>query len=208
MCVADDFAYGAEYMVPPTPVPATPPREGNHVGPPTGWEDTATPADRPSPSSKAAEPGKPLHRLAEVRRQQGLSVRSAARRMGVSMSQVRAEEQPDHNLSLVDLMRWQQALEVPLVDLLIDEDSPLSSPVVSRARWLRLMKTVKALLEASPSPSITRMVQMLEQQVLEVMPELKDVGAWHSVGQRRTQDEVGRIAETPVAASFARDGLR
>ncbi len=190
MSVADDFTtLGTEYMVPtPSILPIDVPR-------------AATDKNNGSSSS-------PLHRLAEVREQQGISVRSAARRMGVPMSQVRQEEKQGSHLTLADLVRWQRALEVPLIDLLVDEDSPISSPVVSRARWLRIMKTVKALLEASPSPSITRMAQMLEGQVLEVMPELQDVGPWHSVGQRRSHDEQGRIAEQPVPSNFVRDGLR
>lgn len=149
-----------------------------------------------------------MHRLAIIRRQQGISVRSAARRMGVPMEQVRREERPESNLTLEDLKRWQRALEVPLINLLIDQDSPLSAPVLTRAQWLRLMKTIKALIELDASPAATRMSEMLERQVLEIMPELKDVGAWHSVGQRRTQDEMGRIAEDTVPVSFARDGLQ
>jgi hypothetical protein len=30
------------------------------------------------------------------------------------------------------------------------------------------------------------------------MPELKEVSPWHSVGQRRSLDEMGRIAENPL----------
>jgi hypothetical protein len=40
------------------------------------------------------------------------------------------------------------------------------------------------------------------------MPELQDVAAWHSVGQRRTQDEMGRIAEQTIPDTFVRDALR
>lgn len=193
MSVADNYpTLGADYMAPsPSVLPIN-----------------AVPTDTVVNDGAGSDRNRPLHRLSEVRQQQGISVRSAARRMGVPMSQVRKEEEPLSNLSLADIVRWQKALEVPLIDLLIDEDSPISSPVISRARWLRLMKTVKALLEASPSSSITRMAQMLEGQVLEVMPELQDVGAWHSVGQRRSQDEQGRIAEQIVPSSFARDGMR
>jgi len=36
---------------------------------------------------------------------------------------------------------------------------------------------------------------MLAEQLIEVMPELRGVGPWHSVGQRRSLDEWGRIAE-------------
>lgn len=153
------------------------------------------------------EPTPFRHRLAEVRKQQGVSVRSAARRMGVSMDQVRREEHPETDLMLSDLVRWQVALEVPLADLLTDDEAPISAPILKRAKWLRLMKTVKALGELEASSSVKRMAAMLESQVVEIMPELADVGAWHSVGQRRTQDELGRIAEDTVPTSFARDGL-
>jgi hypothetical protein len=37
------------------------------------------------------------------------------------------------------------------------------------------------------------------------MPELKDVSPWHSVGQRRTQHELGRIAEHPLPDTFFSD---
>ena len=38
----------------------------------------------------------------------------------------------------------------------------------------------------------------MEQALIEIMPELKEVAAWPTVGHRRTADEVGRIAEHPV----------
>ncbi|TWT99934.1 hypothetical protein Pla108_08780 [Botrimarina colliarenosi] len=191
MSVADDFVMNSHFM--PTP----------------GGASLPTTASTPSTDRNSGAPRRPVrhHRVAEVRQQQGVSVRSAARRMGVSMELVRREERPDTDLTLSQLARWQKALEVPLIDLLVDNDAPLSEPVLKRAKWLRLMKTVKALEELKATPAATRMAQMLEQQVLEVMPELQDVGAWHSVGQRRTQDELGRIAEDIVPTSFARDGL-
>lgn len=188
MSVSDDFSANSIYR--------------NGVEAATG----ATPAS--SAGSRAGADQQPLHRVAEVRRQQGVSVRSAARRMGVSLEQVRREEEPSADLSVSDLHRWQKALEVPIADLLVEQESALSGPVLNRARMLRVMKTVRAIAEATREPGIGRMAKMLENQLLEIMPELEEVGAWHSVGQRRTQDEMGRIAERPVSDSFARDGLR
>jgi hypothetical protein len=66
---------------------------------------------------------------------------------------------------------------------------------MERARLVRIMKTVKALVENETSPSANRLAQTLEQQLIEMMPELAEVGAWHSVGQRRSLDEYGRAAE-------------
>ena len=188
MSVADDFVFSSSHFAP------GPARKS-----PSGGEHAA----REAGAERA-----PLHRIARVRNRLGVSVRSAARRMGVPMEQVRREERPDADLPLSALVRWQMALEVPLAELLVDDNAPVSAPILKRARWLRLMKTVKALAEASPTAAVSRMTEMLEQQLVELMPELSDVTAWHSVGQRRTQDELGRIAQDVVPTSFARDGLR
>lgn len=161
------------------------------------------------PSSPVPQPqeARPLHRLAEIRRRQGISLRSAARRMGTSMEQIRREEDAACDLSISELRRWQRALQVPLAELLVDMDQPLSEPVLTRARLLRVMKTVRAIHETAAKESLKRLCTMLEDQLIELMPELKDVSAWHSVGQRRTQDELGRAAERILPESFFSDAV-
>ena len=150
-------------------------------------------------------PSRPLHRIADARRRQGISVRSAARRMQTSMEQVRRQESPNCDMLLSELMCWQRALEVPIAELLVDSDAPLAEPVMTRARLLRIMKTVRAIKESAASPSIQRFSAMLEQQLVELMPELHDVSAWHSVGQRRSPDELGRTAERVFPATHLTD---
>jgi transcriptional regulator with XRE-family HTH domain len=149
---------------------------------------------------------KTLHRIGQVRQQQGVSVRSVARRLGLSMQDVRDQEHPTTDLRLSQLLEWQQVLEVPLADLLHDADGPLSAPVSQRARMLRVMKTVKAVAESATEPPVQRLTAMLISQLVELMPELQEVSAWHSVGQRRTQDEMGRITERTIPDSFFGDG--
>jgi transcriptional regulator with XRE-family HTH domain len=147
-----------------------------------------------------------LHRISQVRQEQGVSVRSAARRLNLSMQEVRDQEHPASDLRLSQVHQWQQILEVPLADLLLDSDGPLSTPVSQRARMLRVMKTAKALAEASHEPPVQRFATMLISQLVELMPELQEVSAWHTVGQRRTQDEMGRIVERTIPDSFFGDG--
>jgi transcriptional regulator with XRE-family HTH domain len=136
-----------------------------------------------------------LHRIRTVRRQQGISLRTAARHMGSNVRETRDQENESSDLRLSDLYRWQEALEVPLEELLVESDKPLSRPVKERARMVRVMKTASALLEVAPPGQVRRFAQMLVDQLVDLMPELKDVGPWHSVGQRRSLDEYGRIAE-------------
>jgi hypothetical protein len=159
----------------------------------------------PAPQVPVVCSKRQLHRIADVRRRQGVSVRSAARRMQTSIDQVRRQEDPTCDMLVSELLRWQQALEVPVTDLLVESEAPLSEPVLTRARLLRIMKTVKAIEETATSSSIQRFATMLEQQLIELMPELKDVSAWHSIGQRRSPDELGRTAERVLPDSFFGD---
>jgi hypothetical protein len=162
----------------------------------------------PLPQVQVSSDKKPLHRIADVRRRQGISVRSAARRMHTSIDQVRRQEEPANDMLLSELLRWQQALDVPLVDLLVESDGPLSEPTMTRARLLRIMKTVRAIKETATSSSIQRFATMLEQQLVELMPELKDVAAWHSIGQRRSPNELGRTAERVLPDNFFHDSMQ
>ena len=151
---------------------------------------------------------RPLHRISEVRQQQGVSLRSVARRLGTTIQEARQEEDAHNDMRLSELHVWQKLLDVPLADLLVDNDAPLSDPVCKRARLLRVMKTAKAIHESAQSLSIKRLTSMLVSQLIELMPELADVAAWNSVGQRRTQDELGKIAENPIPENFFTDNGR
>jgi transcriptional regulator with XRE-family HTH domain len=145
-----------------------------------------------------------LHRVAEVRRQQGVTLRNVARRLGIPLPVVRRQERPDSDLRISDLLRWQEVLEVPVAELLVEGDGQLSGPVLERSRMVKLMKTAAAIRERSSDPGIARMVAMLVEQILEIMPELADVTPWHSVGQRRTREELGRTARMMVSEEMFR----
>jgi transcriptional regulator with XRE-family HTH domain len=160
-----------------------------------------------SGARKGPQPGQPLHRIQEVRRQQGMTVRTVARRMSVDMRTIRMQEQAAADLRLTDLYRWQEALEVPIDELLVEGAAPLSRPVQERAKLLRIMKTAVTLLETAAEPATKRLAENLVEQLTDLMPELREVSAWHSVGQRRSLDEMGRIAtQTYSAGSLDGDG--
>ena len=154
--------------------------------------------------SGAGRPGLTLHRIGHVRRQQGVTLRNVARRLGMAMATVRRQEQADCDLRLSDLHRWQQVLEVPVAELLVEGDGQLSGPVLERSRMVKLMKTAAALRERTAGTPAGRMVEMLVEQILEIMPELSDVTPWHTVGQRRTLDDLGRTGRSPVSEDLFR----
>ena len=140
----------------------------------------------------------PLHRIAEVRAQQGVSLRAISRRSGVDVHELKRQELPDSNLTLIDLIRWAKALEVPIENLMVDNDSELSDPVQSRAALVKVMKTVVALTEVAASPRVARLTTMLREQMIELMPELAEIGGWPNFGSRRPPDQQGRIGENPI----------
>ncbi len=148
----------------------------------------------PSPNGKCHS----LHRLREVRQQQGISLRRIARHLKVDIREARIQEEESHDLPLSTLYAWQKILDVPVSDLLVEADSSLSPPILERARMVKVMKTAAAILEKSEVLPIRRMAQMLVDQLLEIMPELEGVSPWHAVGQRRTLDELGRAFDRRI----------
>ncbi|MDB4650903.1 helix-turn-helix domain-containing protein [Pirellulaceae bacterium] len=147
-----------------------------------------------------------VNRIRHVREQQGVSLRTAARRMNKDIRSIRSEEDEDSDLRISQLKRWQEVLDVPMIDLLQEPGGPLSRPVLERAKLLRIMKTAVSIAENATEEPIQRFAQMLREQLIDLMPELEEVPGWHSIGQRRGLDEMGRIAEHPVMDSHLGSG--
>jgi len=139
-----------------------------------------------------------FHKISDVRQRQGVTLRNVARRLGVEMAVIRKQEKPDSDLRISDLLRWQHVLDVPLAELLEDGEDQLSGPVLVRSRMVKLMKTAAAIREQVGSNAGSQLVSQLIGQILEMMPELADITPWHTVGQRRTLDDVGRTARDTI----------
>jgi transcriptional regulator with XRE-family HTH domain len=162
------------------------------------WNGSAPPPGQPVSGPQ------PLHRIATVRQQQGVSLRTAARQMRKDMPTVRQQENETADLRLSELRAWQAVLQVPLSDLLEDPGAALSRPVLDRARLVRLMKTAASMSELAESKRLQRLATMLIEQLIEIMPELREISAWHTVGQRRSLDEMGRAAERCISDDWFR----
>ena len=157
------------------------------------------------PSNDEAVGDTRLHQVRTVRLRQGVSLRSAARQIGSDVRSLRLQEQESTDLRLSDLRKWQKALDVPLTELVAESDEPLSRPVLESARLFRLIKSAAAIHERSTNVGIQRMAQMLVDQLIEIMPELKDVSPWHTFGQRRSLDEYGKVVDRRLSDDFLDD---
>ncbi len=149
------------------------------------------PQPKPDPSS----PPRPLHRLARVRCQEQITQRTVARRLGIALTDVRRQESSTTDIPLSVLYQWQGVLDVPVTELLVEPGDALSQPIKQRAQLVRLMKTARTISERCRKGTVSRMAETLIGQLLDLMPELQEIGPWHAIGRRRTRLELGRAAE-------------
>lgn len=166
-------------------------------------DETSASVESTQPAKKSS--GKALHRIADVRRRQGVALRTVARVLNVEVEEAARQEQEDCDLPLSTLQKWQAVLDVPIAELLVESDELLSAPVMERARLLRVMKTAATILEKADGPRIRRLAETLVKQLVEIMPELEGIGPWHEyIGPRRRRDECGRIAERQLSSGLSR----
>ena len=137
---------------------------------------------------------RPLHRLATVRRQQGVSRHAIARQLNIEVEQVRQQENENSDLSLSMLYAWQSILDVPIGELLVEPDDGLPSSILLRSQMVRLMKTVQTISENTKQESIRARAQTMVGQLVEIMPEVADVGPWNINGAPRRPSDLGLTA--------------
>jgi transcriptional regulator with XRE-family HTH domain len=118
-----------------------------------------------------------------------------ARHLGITVQEVIRQECKTTDLPLSVLHKWAEALGLPAAELVAEPEDSLSTPLLNRARLVQTMKTAMAILERNGDPQTTRLAQTMVEQLLEIMPELRGVSAWHAVGKRRGLDELGIAAE-------------
>ena len=129
-----------------------------------------------------------------------------ARHLGVSVLEAKLQERETTDIPLSLLYKWQQALSVPVSELLVEPDGSLSLPLRKPAQMIRVMKTAKAILETTDEPSVRHMAGMLVGQLDQIMPNLREVGPWHRVGRRRPRDDLGRAADRSIPDELFLDG--
>ena len=64
------------------------------------------------------------------------------------------------------------------------------------------MKTVRTILEKTRQDSVRSMAQTMVNELVEIMPELAEIGVWTIGGRQRRLSEVGVAAERRMAADM------
>ena len=126
-------------------------------------------------------------------------MRTAAKRLDVSLGEARAQEEPTTDMPLSLVYKWQQALDVPVSELLVDANLDLSPAVNQRARMVKVMKTAATIQELTAESGTRRLIGMLIGQLSEIMPELENIGPWQASGSQRGLDDLGRVADGRIS---------
>ena len=119
-----------------------------------------------------APPGR-RHYIAEVLKNQGISIALCAKRLGVTQEEVLRQLNPFSNLTLNQLFSWSEVLDVPLPELL-PFDASTSDPIRNRALLLRIMKTARQIQSLSAHTSVQYAAETLVVQLLELVPEIRN----------------------------------
>ena len=129
---------------------------------------TLRPLQLETPALDAPVKKHPLQRLREVRMRKGLSVGQVAMLLGVSPSQVWLEEEPTADLSLATIKKWATALNVPVHELLIEQQANMALVGVTASQLYRISSMAAVMSERGDDDGATmnmigRLVQQLEQ---------------------------------------------
>jgi hypothetical protein len=142
-----------------------------------------------------------MHRIRDVRLGKRVDIGTLAEQMGTDVPSLQVQEQELTDLWVSDLLRWREALDVPLSELVVDEGAPLGRPPLERPQLVRLVETAVAIHSQTPVIDIRRMARMLVDQLVEMMPELSSLSPWQ--GQ-----DGDRLIEEEEVADMAGDELR
>ena len=125
-----------------------------------------------------------------------------ASRLNIGIEQVRQQEDENSDLPLSTLYAWREILDVPVAELLVEPDDGLPSSILLRSQLMRLMKTVRTILEKTKQDSVRWMAQTMINQLVEIMPELSEVGVWNIGGRQRRRSELGVAAQRRLATDM------
>ncbi|MDR1052793.1 MAG: helix-turn-helix domain-containing protein [Planctomycetaceae bacterium] len=135
-----------------------------------------------------------FHRIAEARLEQGLSISRAAKRLHISIDEAREQEKETTDLKLSQLYEWRDILEVSVGELVLEPEEIPANPVKNRCQLIRLMKSVRAIIDETKNETVLIIARQMETWLIELMPELENVVAWPSVGQSRDHQSPGAAA--------------
>ena len=135
----------------------------------------------------------PSHRLREIREQTSTSLRTVSGKTGIPIRKLREHERTD-DISVSDLIRWRDALDVPTMELFRDSPDRIEEMVKIRAGLIQLMRSVRSLLQTGLDDDQKAMAQNMDNELQRLMPELDRIRPWpRNTHQGRSASEPARV---------------
>lgn len=142
----------------------------------------------------------PNHRLQEARIRAGVTLRALSSRTGIPLRRLQRQE-ASNDVSLNDLLRWQEALGVPLAELVDGPNDELAEMNRVRAGLVKIMRSVRSLQQTKLSEPQEAFVENLQTTLQTLMPELDAVRSWPVYGERRSTRSLPRIESNVISTA-------
>ncbi|MDO5307998.1 MAG: hypothetical protein Q4G03_00665 [Planctomycetia bacterium] len=126
-----------------------------------------------------------------------------AKRLGVSIEEVKEQLKPNANLSLQQLFAWSHVLDEPFASFLPIHSDFAENLIQTRGFCLRVLKTVKQLPLCKGHEQLMLVTKSILDMFHEFCPEFDDVKPWPSIGQSRAAKGYGAIVDK-VDSNFSR----
>ncbi len=131
-----------------------------------------------------------LHRLTEVRRAMGVPRRVLAERLGITVRELRVKEEST-DLSLGTLCQWASVLNVPITELVVEQDECLAPTHLGQSQATRLMKVAAKLRDRARRRSVQRLAQTFVEQLTEILPVLEQLAQKNHRPRRPSRPPTG-----------------
>ena len=129
-----------------------------------------------------------LHRLAEVRRAKGVPRRVLAERLGISVEELREQEE-SADLSIGTISQWAAVLNVPITELVVEPGEGLAPTRLAHSQATRLMKVAVKLRNRTRRRCVQRLAQTFVDQLAEILPALQQLARREHFRPRRSHPQ-------------------
>ena len=146
-----------------------------------------------------------IHRLASVRKQERVSWKSLSRRTGIPIGELKLQENEGQDLRLSTLQKWHQAFNVPIEELVVEPDDRITPSLELKAHLIKVTKTILLLLEQCEDETTKILAKRLFDELIQIMPELKEVGPWPTRNRPRDPNDVPRRVEQQISTDLLPD---
>ncbi|MCR5359895.1 MAG: helix-turn-helix domain-containing protein [Thermoguttaceae bacterium] len=139
--------------------------------------------------------GETFHHIHEIRTRKGISLDYCAKKIGISLAAARKQEKPTSNLSISQLIKWMDVLNVQLSEILGLEEGDLDDPIFHLTELLKVKDLAESIQGGTREGSIYCVAGNLITNLDNLIFDSKDVAGGENVGQ--AQKDRRRAAEIP-----------